>query len=218
MGFSGKHGKSMMVVSALKKYGLVDDVAGRVVPTQRAVEIIVLAKDDPRRQQAIREAALNPDINGELYEQFAEDGFPSGESLEAELVAYKGFNPAAVGGYVRDFLATMEFASLTSAGEIPLNDNQNLEMVSDIEAPQAPAKPGGSPTKDLTAKVVDRFSARATRRFTWPLAKEIIVTVEFVGGEVLASHIDLLQKYLELAKLAMASDTPANGSSIEAKP
>jgi hypothetical protein len=217
MGFSGKHGKSMMVVSALKKYGLVEDVAGRVVPTQRAVEIIVLAKDDPRRQQAIREAALNPDMNRELYEQFNGDGFPSEDSLEAEIITYKGFNPAAAGGYVRDFLATMEFASLTNTVEVPLGDDRNLEMVSDTETPQTHAKPADSSTKALIAKVVDVYSAKATRRFTWPLAKEITVTVEFVGGEVSASHIDLLQKYLELAKLAAGAETPAQGSRAEAK-
>jgi hypothetical protein len=217
MGFSGKHGKSMMVVSALKKYGLVEDVAGRVVPTQRAVEIIVLAQDDQRRQQAIREAALSPDMNRELYEQFGEDGFPSEESLAAELVAYKGFNPAAAGGYVRDFLYSMEFAALTNTIEIPVTDERDRESVNDNQALQAPAKQGDSSTKELVAKVVDRFSAKTIRRFTWPLAKEITATVEFVGGEVSASHIDLLQKYLELAKLAVGTETPAQGSSAEAK-
>jgi hypothetical protein len=208
MGFSGKHGKSMMVASALKKYGLVEDVAGRLVPTQRAVEILVLEKADPRRKQAIREAALNPDINRELFAQFSEDGFPSEESLAAELVAYKGFNPEAVNAYVKDFFVTMEFASLTNAVEVSLTEEEDPAMVTEIESPKD-YRPGEAIKRAALAASVESTPAKVMRRFTWPLSKEITATVEFVGGDVAVGHIDLLQKYLELAKMAAGQETPA---------
>jgi hypothetical protein len=111
----------------------------------------------------------------------------------------------------------MEFASLTNTIEVSLNDERNLGLVGDIETPQSPPRPGESPIKAPAAKAVEPYSAKTSRRFTWPLAKEITATVEFVGGEVSASHIDLLQKYLELAKLAVGVATPGQGSIAEAK-
>lgn len=218
MGFSGKHGKSMMVASALKKYGLVEDVAGRLVPTQRAVEIIALEKDDRRRIQAIREAALNPDINRELYDQFSGNGFPSEESLAAELVAYKGFNPEAVHGYVRDFLATMEFASLTDTVEVSLSGKADSEMETELREIPKDYKSGDSLKRAASPAIFNETRpTQATKRFTWPLSKEVTATVEFVGGDVGTAHIDLLQKYLELAKLAVGSGTTSPSGKLVAE-
>lgn len=213
MGFSGKHGKSMMVASALKKYGLVEDLGGRLVPTQRAVEILVLPKDDSRRLQALREAALSPEINRELFDKFQIDGFPSDETLASELVAYRGFNPAVVDNFVRDFKATMDFASLTDHVEIRSDPGADCGMT-----------PGSSKvvTEEAYKTLEPSFGRAAeeprktsnySRKFTWPLSKEITATVELSGGEVSEAQIDLLQKYLELAKLAVRLNTTHGGSS-----
>jgi len=115
MGFSGKHGKSMMVLSALKKFGLVEDIEGRIVPTQRAIEIVALKEGDPRRQKAIKEAVLSPDIYRELWEQYAETGIPpQDDTLASELVAYKGFNQAAVADFVKDFRESLDFSGISN--------------------------------------------------------------------------------------------------------
>ena len=214
MGFSGKHGKSMMVASALKKYGLVEDVAGRLVPTQRAVEIIVLPKEDDRRLQALREAALSPEINRELFDKFQEDGFPPDDTLASELVAYMGFNPAVVNNFVRDFKATMDFASLTGHVEVPVKPETESRMnpVSTTAATEVPHRAADAVFAKAGFNEI-RPSAINSRRFTWPLSKEITAIVEFNGGEVTESHIDLLQKYLELAKMAVRLDTTAVESS-----
>lgn len=113
IGYSSAHGQAMTVVAALKKFNLVADSGGRLVPTQIAMEIANLPETDPRRQKAIQEAALSPSIYQELVSQHEEKGFPSPDVLEAELITYKGFNPKAVGGFVRDFLDTLDFAGIT---------------------------------------------------------------------------------------------------------
>jgi hypothetical protein len=216
MGFSGRHGKSMMVVSALKKYGLVEDVAGRIVPTQRAVEILVLPKDDPRRLQALREAALSPEINRELFDKFQDDGFPSDETLASELVAYRGFNPAVVENFVRDFKTTIDFASLTDRIEIPLESGRHSDVGTPSQAAASEQMRAADSLQGRTTVVGLRSETQTAktpcRRFTWPLSKEITATVEFGGGEVNETHIALLQKYLELAKLAVGMETTEDGS------
>jgi hypothetical protein len=216
MGFSGKHGKSMMVASALKKYGLVEDMGGRLVPTQRAIEIVVLPKDDSRRLQALRDAALSPEINRELFDKFQADGFPSDETLASELVAYRGFNPGVVDNFVRDFKSTIDFASLTDHVEIPLES----EVESDIGLGPATTAEATTRTAETipvrAASPQSRVSATPSKRFTWPLSNDITATVEFSGGQVSESQIDLLQKYLELAKMAVRINTTDQGSTEKA--
>lgn len=113
IGYSAAHGQAYSVLSALKKFGLLDEGKGRVFPSQRAIELLNLPANDPRRLQALKDAALSPPIYKELVEQHAKTGLPGNEALEAELVTYKSFNPKAVAGFVRDFRATLEFAGLS---------------------------------------------------------------------------------------------------------
>jgi len=118
MGFATAHGQAMSALSALKKFGLVLDSNGRTVPTQRAIEIINLPGGDPRRVQAIRDAALEPSIYRELIEKHRETGWPSNDVLQAELIAYKNFNPNAVEGFVKDLRDTLDFAGLSELSEL----------------------------------------------------------------------------------------------------
>jgi hypothetical protein len=113
IGFGTDHGLAYSVLSALKKFDLVADKDGRVVPTQRAIEITSLPEADERRAKAIREAALLPPIYSELIEQYRATGLPSDETLEGELKAYKGFNPNVVTEFIKSFRETLEFAGLS---------------------------------------------------------------------------------------------------------
>src|SRR4051812_39463359 len=85
MGFSTAHGSALSALSALKKFGLVSDGNGRMVPTQRALEIVNLPESDPRRTKALKDAAVAPPIYQELLKD-SPHGLPSGEALESELV------------------------------------------------------------------------------------------------------------------------------------
>jgi hypothetical protein len=113
IGYAAAHGQAYSVISALKKYGLLEENKGRVALSQRAIELLNLPASDPRRLQALKDAALSPPIYRELVELHSQKGLPSDEALEAELVTYKSFNPKAVAGFVRDFRATLEFAGLS---------------------------------------------------------------------------------------------------------
>src|SRR5208283_1840463 len=48
MGYGSAHGAAYSALSALKKFGLVAESNGRIVPTQRALEIVNLQETDPR--------------------------------------------------------------------------------------------------------------------------------------------------------------------------
>src|SRR5580658_9748517 len=68
IGFATAHGQAYSALSALKKFGLLEEKDGRVAPTQRGMEIASLPESDPRRLKAIRDAAVSPSIYSELLE------------------------------------------------------------------------------------------------------------------------------------------------------
>src|SRR5712692_963846 len=62
MGFEKFTGDAGRLLSALKSFGLVQDVDGRIKLTQRAVEIVARQQGDQKRIAAIKEAANGPQI------------------------------------------------------------------------------------------------------------------------------------------------------------
>jgi len=133
IGFGSAHGGAMSVLAALKRFGLVADVAGRLVPTQAALEIINLPESDPRRKNALKTAALKPSIYQELVNDYRSSGLPAADTLEAELKTYRKFNPKAVGGFVRDFLDTLAYAEITVADDVTSDEESDLGADSVVE-------------------------------------------------------------------------------------
>jgi hypothetical protein len=159
MGYSTAHGAAYSALSALKKFGLVAESNGRIVPSQRALEIVNLQEADPRRLQAVKDAAVAPTMYRLLIDENP-DGLPSNDALESELVTYKDFNPNAVKGFVKDFKDTLEFAGLSDLAVLGLElkeqeepDMETSEPV-EIEVSQGPVRlpPGavGVPAKPPT--------------------------------------------------------------------
>jgi hypothetical protein len=146
MGFSTKHGQALAVLSALKKFGLVEESSGRIVPTQRAVNLIEFPDQDTRKVRAIRDAALSPEIYRELYEQYKSTGIPSEETLRAELIADKHFNPNAVQGFIQDFKDTLNFAGIMDPVELSLQAEDVEEMA---EPAQAMTQTAGTASKPI---------------------------------------------------------------------
>jgi hypothetical protein len=186
MGFSRKHGQAMAVLSAVKKYGLVDDVDGRVVPTQRAIDILVFPDTDERRLRAIRESALSPAIYRELYERYKSTGIPSDETLRAELIADKHFNPNAVEDFIQDFKDTLIFSGMMDPIELSLRPEDKLEMTDSASQPSVQTsgiapKPIAMATKEISLPVGITEEGQAIFahvRFDAPLKKEMLVSLK----------------------------------------
>ena len=113
MGYDKFHSDAARAISALKSFGLVEESAERIKLTQRGIDVVVRQKGDLRYDSAIREAAKGPDIYEELIDDYRESGFPSDQTLKAELIAVKKFNPIAVDSFIRDLKDTLAFANLS---------------------------------------------------------------------------------------------------------
>lgn len=151
MGYSTAHGAAFSALAALKKFGLVAESNGRIVPTQRAIEILNLQESDPRRLQAIRDAAIAPEIHRQLIRENP-NGLPGDDSLESELVAYKDFNPNAVKGFVKDFKDTLDFAALSDLSVLAaeVGDQEEPDMATEETVLQPSAPQPRIPLRPLT--------------------------------------------------------------------
>jgi hypothetical protein len=149
-GFSGPHGQAMTIVSALKKFGLIEDKAGRIVPSPLGLDIMEFKPGQERYEVAIRDAACKPDIYSELVETYREHGrLPSDEALRPELITDKGFNPKAVDGFLVDFRKSMEFAGLLEENELKLPPAQGEDNEAKTQIRRAPEEKGPAWTRDV---------------------------------------------------------------------
>lgn len=193
IGFATAHGQAMGVLAALKKFGLVTEFNGRIVPSQRAIEILNLPASDPRRVQAIKDAALAPEIYRELIDQHRDTGWSADDVLQADLITYRNFNPNAVTGFVKDFKDTLEFAGLsdlTVLGSEPEGElGVSPEAITAQQIPQALPKPS--------------FPAVSARTYAFDISIPRDVKGELkIVGQLGKDDLDRLRKALN-GQLAM---------------
>ena len=128
MGYEKLHSEAARSLSALKSFGLIEETPDdRVKLTQRGVEIVVRPKGDKIREEAIRKAALGPDIYRELVAQYP-SGLISDISLRSDLITIRKFNPTVVDGFIRDLKETFEFAGLSDFGVLDSQQQRQDEV------------------------------------------------------------------------------------------
>jgi len=205
MGFEKAEGDAARVLSAVRNFGLIEEVGERLKLTQRGIDIVARQNGDPQRSAAIRAAVFGPPIYRELLTEYATSGVPPDAAFKSELVAAKRFNPNAVDGFIRDFRDTLEYAGLLDSGvlELPVGDQMPamedaVQVRLEAGVSQAPvAKGGGSGASRIVKEI---FSQR--------VSPDCVAQVIF-DGPVTQRAIEKLVAHLELAK----DNYPGNGSS-----
>ena len=117
LGFAGANGVSVGVVSAVRKYGLVEKT-GQVYRVSRLAVRLIDGKSASDRQTALEEAVKRPNIFAELWGAFRGQD-PSPDDLAAYL-AGSGFSPTAIPKVVSGFRSSIDFVrhgGRLSAGE-----------------------------------------------------------------------------------------------------
>jgi len=118
MGYDKFHSDAARAVSAIKSFGLIEEIDQRLKITQRGIDIVAREVGDPRRTEAIQVAALSPEIYKELATYYKDTGIPSDPTLRSELIAVRKFNPDSVNSMMRAFKETLDFALLPKIGAI----------------------------------------------------------------------------------------------------
>jgi hypothetical protein len=109
LGFGGLNGVSMSVISALGKYGLLASIDDDLQVSNDALSILVDPPESEERAQAIRRAALKPELFTELNKHFG-GTVPSDVNLSAYLQKH-GFTANAATLAAKSFRETMQLIS-----------------------------------------------------------------------------------------------------------
>lgn len=109
LGYAGVNGSSLSVMSAMKKYGLLEEVGDGWKVSPDALMILVDPPDSTDRADAIRRAAQAPALFATLLGEYGEKA-PSDENLRAFLLK-RGFAQSAVDAPIKAYRETLEFVS-----------------------------------------------------------------------------------------------------------
>jgi hypothetical protein len=198
IGYGSLSGPARVKLAALKKYGLLEGDESKGLRVSDLGMRILFPPSVEEEDSSRKEAALKPELFRSLYENFA-DG--SDDALRSYLITRLQFGATGARQVIAAFRDTISFANLQKA------DYNASDMSEKIEA-RLQADRANSATPFDTSGFGRPFQTKAntTKIFTWPLSKGVTAEVRFTGGEVQTSHLELLAKYLELAKIAIEAD------------
>jgi hypothetical protein len=181
LGYSGLNGKSLAVLAALGKFGLLEGRGEETRVTDLAVRILAFPPGSPERRAALGEAASRPELFVELDQRFGR-GQASDGAIRAWLVT-RGFIPPAAEAAVRAYRET----------------KQLLEAEGDASLPAAPP-----PLQPETPEVVIEppKPESGMRRAVFGLAEgEVVITAPvFLSAESVNDLQDYLDVFMKRAR------------------
>lgn len=188
MGYSSLSGPARTRIAALKQYGLIDEGSDGLHLSDLALQIVHQPEGSPERDEAIRLAALKPDLFRELWESHKT---ASDDALRAYLLTRKKFTEDGAKQVIKAFRQTVELANLDdSSYTAPLITKGSEAISSPVNTPSAVSRQGTMPT------------------FSWPLSGSVVAEVRFTGNErIKPDHIEMLRQYLGIAEKALAKES-----------
>jgi hypothetical protein len=182
--YKPKSGAGLVIVAALKKFGLLTDSGSGATRTAKltdlALDILLAPPDSDERRAAIRKAALGPNIHRELLARYP-NGLPSDENMRYHLVRERGFTEGGASDLIRELRATLEFAGVTSEADTvsrqeedttPVEENAGMSATQERhrQDPPPPPPPRG---EELTIPVLlTGGRARVRLQGTFPVSQE----------------------------------------------
>jgi hypothetical protein len=187
MGYQVLTGATRAYLSALRKYGLLDNLPNGVRVSELAVRILHNPEGSEDRQAAINEAALKPDIFREIARMHAET---SDEVLKGQLLMRKPpFSPSGADQFIRAFRDTMSLAKLNGS-------QYDWGMGTGAQTPPSTSSP-------LTAAhALGRQQHVQSPPLSWLLPGGVFAEIRFIGGPITREHFEVLEDYLAIAKKA----------------
>lgn len=183
-------GSAGRMISALRQYGLLDDVGDdKYRVSQAAYRILELSESSPERKAAISTVARKPAIFQTLLSKYP-DGLPSEHTLKDYLLTELRFNPGSVETFIRSLNGTIEFAKLTPGaytGDLGDEGDAN-DMGDELDKGKGDL---GSPEKELLQQRV---------------SKDCVAKVLF-QGKATQQAVEKLVAYLNLMKDTLPSES-----------
>lgn len=181
IGYKSLSGPARTIIAAMKKFGLLTDDKQGLKVSQLALHILHPANES-EHQAALREAAFKPELFKELAGTHLQ---ASDDALKSHLITRLGFSETGAKALIEAFRDTM-----------------GIEKVSKLSYGSPDPKSGDQAMENNTLGKNDQ-NAQKTRVFSWPLSKDVSAEVRLTGKAIEPAHLDILAKYIELAKVAL---------------
>lgn len=137
IGYSGSGGgAASSAIGALRQYGLVDGLRGDLGVSDLAMRILQ-PMNEGERVEAIREAAMKPEIFSRLTSQFGGKIPLADEPIKAFLIRQEGFSAAGAEEVLQTLRETL--SSLPEPGEHVIENI--VEDHTDLREPEPPSQP-----------------------------------------------------------------------------
>lgn len=204
-GYNNGSGLGLVVLAALLKYGLLADEGSGEKRKARLTDLArLIILDDrpnsPERDAAIREAALNPTIHKEFWDEFKRL-LPSDENLRYELRVSRHFTDSAAASFIKEIRSTWAYAKLAEYDSMSGEGQDKTPSEGEVE--MIPTQtPIGATTENEPKGKPNVLSSNAVK-YCWQLSKSVMADVVITGPGISAKDIEMLRKYLELTKDAL---------------
>ena len=119
LGYTSFHGLAGRMVSAIEKYGLLEEVSGDKVKVSPLAMSILFPATPEEKQKAINEAAFKPPLFAAIREEW-QGSRPSDENLRVYLVRKK-FGSDALDRVIEVYKETMDLVTQDSEGYVAEN-------------------------------------------------------------------------------------------------
>ncbi len=182
LGYKGRHGASVTMLTALEKYGLTTKANGRIMLTKDAILILLKGGDEQKKTEAIKKCALQPELYSKLWEQYSEVGsLPGDDTLRSQLVTEMRYSPKKVDTIISDFRKTIDFAGLSFAQSKPQGRPQDTMGEAMTYTPGIDASEGiktdSDPQKIRDYSIPRKGQKVAILRLEYPVTKNDIAQI-----------------------------------------
>jgi hypothetical protein len=130
MGYTSQSGASTRALSGLKQYGLTQDVGEGNSKRVKLSEIgmnVLLPDSDPRKEIALRGAALSPAINHALWERYGKM-LPDDKQIIPFLTHDKNYHDDAAADIIQNYRSTFVLANLDKMESDDSNDDPDSSL------------------------------------------------------------------------------------------
>ena len=204
-GYKPGSGLGLVNLAALAKFGLLeyegsgDNRQARL--TELAMTILLSTGGSAEHREAILKAALNPPIHAELWKQYATE-LPSPTNMRFQLMR-QGFLDNAAGDLVQEYIETVTFAKLLESDDISEGSTDKHppiggEMTPNLEGHVQSDENEPPPSSSVNQPQVERYR--------WRLSRNVVADLYLTGTSISAGDLEMLRKYLELAKDALDNE------------
>lgn len=195
MGYGGLNGKSLGVISAVSKFGLLEGGADQMWVSDEAVMILEGDRGDGERSEALRRAAGEPELFADLDNAFP--GKVSDAAIRSFLITKRKFLPDAADRVVRSYRETKEVVEAETQGyDAGLTEKDSGSMQQQNEPAREAPREEQRPYRVGENFIFDQKPAPGTRREVVTLDEGDVV-ITFPEG-LSAASVDDLKDHLDL--------------------